>query len=95
VAIDTLEDDFYRYEDVDHRLVGATHGRVFRLGDTVRVKLIKADPERRMLEFVMAGVSKTLRSPSRGAAMERNRGRNAAPPGPGSSRGRGRSKGRK
>ncbi len=95
VAIDTLEDDFYRYEDVDHRLVGATHGRVFRLGDTVRVKLIKADPERRMLEFVMAGVSKTLRSPSRGAAMERNRGRNAAPPGPGSSRGRGRSRGRK
>jgi len=85
VAIDTLEDDFYRYEDVDHRLVGATHGRVFRLGDTVRVKLIKADPERRMLEFVMAGVSKTLRSPSRGAA----------PPGPGSSRGRGRSRGRK
>ena len=85
VAIDTLEDDFYRYEDVDHRLVGATHGRVFRLGDTVRVKLIKADPERRMLEFVMAGASKTLRSPSRGAA----------PPGPGSSRGRGRSRGRK
>ena len=95
VAIDTLEDDFYRYEDVDHRLVGATHGRVFRLGDTVRVKLIKADPERRMLEFVMAGASKTLRSPSRGAAMERNRGRNAAPPGPGSSRGRGRGRGRK
>ena len=58
VAIDTLGDDFYRFEEVDHRLVGASTGRVLRLGDTVRVKLIKADPDRRLLEFVLAGDSK-------------------------------------
>ena len=40
-----LEDDFYRYDDVEHRLVGAPTGRVFRLGDRLRVKLTRADSE--------------------------------------------------
>jgi ribonuclease R len=74
VTIDTLEDDFYRFEEVDHRLVGATHGRVFRLGDTVRVKLIVADSERRMLQFVLTGESKTPRSAVKAAALERGGG---------------------
>jgi ribonuclease R len=88
VAIDSLGDDFYKYEDVDHRLIGATHGRVFRLGDTVRVKLIKADTERRMLEFVLAGASKAPASPVKAAAMA-GQPRRPAPGG----RGRGRTPG--
>jgi len=39
VPISSLEDDFYRYEDVEHRLVGSSWGRVYRLGDRLRVKL--------------------------------------------------------
>ncbi len=93
VAIDTLEDDFYRFEEVDHRLVGATNGRVFRLGDTVRVKLIMADAERRMLEFVMAGTSKTPRSAVRAAAMERGGGGRPSPRPSGGSAGGGGSRG--
>ena len=75
VAIDTLGDDFYRFEEVDHRLVGASTGRVLRLGDTVRVKLIKADPDRRLLEFVLAGDSKRPESATRTAFLEREGGR--------------------
>ena len=75
VAIDTMEDDFYHYEEVDHRLVGATHGRVFRLGDIVRVKLIKADQERRMLEFVLSGDSRTPRSDAKQQALDRGAAR--------------------
>src|SRR5512140_3069451 len=78
VAIDTLGDDFYRYEEVDHRLVGASTGRVFRLGDTVRVKLIRADQERRLLEFVLAEGSKGPGRKSRVAAIEKGQARRGA-----------------
>ncbi|MGA7993119.1 MAG: RNB domain-containing ribonuclease, partial [Thermoanaerobaculia bacterium] len=57
VPISSLLDDFYRYEDVEHRLVGASSGRVYRLGDRLRVKLVKADPEKRGLDFAPAGQS--------------------------------------
>jgi ribonuclease R len=52
IPISSLSDDFYRYEDVEHRLVGASSGRVYRLGDRLRVRLAKADPEKRGLDFV-------------------------------------------
>jgi ribonuclease R len=51
IPISSLHDDFYRYEDVEHRLVGASTGRVFRLGDRLRVRLVKADAEKRGLDF--------------------------------------------
>ncbi len=51
VPISSLEDDFYRYDDVGHQLVGAQFGRVYRLGDRLRVKLVRADSERRALDF--------------------------------------------
>src|SRR5262249_51566777 len=49
VGVDTLGDDFYRYEEREHRLVGAELGRVYRLGDKLRVKLIRVDFDRREL----------------------------------------------
>ncbi len=57
VPISSLGDDFYRYEEVEHRLVGSSTGRVFRLGDRLRVKLVKADPEKRGLDFAPLGES--------------------------------------
>ncbi len=61
VPISSLEDDFYVYEEVEHRLVGTTNARVFRLGDRIRVRLVKADFDRRQLEFAPAGSSRTPR----------------------------------
>ncbi|MEO6325376.1 MAG: ribonuclease R [Thermoanaerobaculia bacterium] len=51
IPMDALGDDFYRYEEVEHRLVGTSTGRIFRLGDPLRVKLMRADFDRRMLDF--------------------------------------------
>ncbi|MFI5180028.1 MAG: ribonuclease R [Thermoanaerobaculia bacterium] len=57
VPISSLEDDFYRYDDVGHQLVGAQFGRIYRLGDRLRVKLTRADSERRALDFRPVGES--------------------------------------
>ncbi|HEX2798262.1 MAG TPA: RNB domain-containing ribonuclease, partial [Thermoanaerobaculia bacterium] len=71
VPISSLEDDFYRYEDVEHRLVGSSSGRVYRLGDRLRVKLVKADAEKRGLDFVPVGDSAGPRKRSRVEPIQR------------------------
>ena len=54
VPISTLGDDFYRHDERRHALVGARHGRVFRLGDAVSVKLVEATPVTGGLRFEIA-----------------------------------------
>jgi ribonuclease R len=71
IPMDALEDDFYRYEEVEHRLVGASSGRVYRLGDLLRVKLTKVDFDRRELGFVPIGISAGPRRRSRVEAIQR------------------------
>ena len=71
VSISSLEDDFYRYDDVGHQLVGAQFGRIYRLGDRLRVKLVRADAERRALDFRPVGESAGPRRRSRADAFER------------------------
>ncbi|MGE5344557.1 MAG: ribonuclease R family protein [Acidithiobacillales bacterium] len=73
VPISSLEDDFYRYDEVGHQLVGSQFGRVYRLGDRLRVKLARADAERRTLDFTPAGASAGPRRRSRVGALQRGR----------------------
>jgi ribonuclease R len=56
LPMDALGDDYYRYEDVEHRLVGSSTGRVYRLGDHLRVRLVRADFDKRLLDFQLVGV---------------------------------------
>jgi ribonuclease R len=53
IPVATMSDDFYRYDEAEHQLTGTSAGRVFRLGDAVKVRLVKADHDRRTLEFVL------------------------------------------
>ena len=39
VHVSDLRDDFYRYDEQAHRLIGERFGRVIRLGDAVRVRV--------------------------------------------------------
>ena len=82
VPISSLGDDFYRYEDVEHRLVGASSGRVYRLGDRLRVKLVKADAEKRGLDFVPVGDSAGPRQANRTEAIQRQEQRRGRRPSP-------------
>jgi ribonuclease R len=82
VPISSLGDDFYRYEDVEHRLVGSRAGRVYRLGDRLRVKLVKADAEKRGLDFVPVGESAGARRGVRADVPpkpQKGRGRRPSP----------------
>ncbi|MDZ7267162.1 MAG: ribonuclease R [candidate division KSB1 bacterium] len=53
VHISDLEDDYYVFEEKAYRLKGQNSGRVYRLGDPVRVKVVKVDVSERLLDFVL------------------------------------------
>jgi ribonuclease R len=51
VPISTLPRDYYDHDERGHRLVGRAHGRAYRLGETVEVRLRAADPATGGLTF--------------------------------------------
>jgi ribonuclease R len=51
VHINTLADDYYDFDPIRHRLLGEHSGRVFKLGDTLQVKVIRADLDTRKIDF--------------------------------------------
>jgi len=54
VRINTLTDDDYVFDEPAHRFVGIRTGKVYRLGDTVRVKVLSVDEERGKIELTLA-----------------------------------------
>jgi ribonuclease R len=55
VPIDALHDDRYRFLEKKQILKGDRHGRVFKLGDRVRVRVDRVDQLLLQLEFSLAG----------------------------------------
>jgi ribonuclease R len=67
--ISALPEDNYDYDDAAHLLRGKRAGNSFRLGDVVRVAIQHVDPDRRELDFRIAGDKRpALVAPSRAAA---------------------------
>jgi ribonuclease R len=83
VHLSTLADDEYRYVEAAHVIHGVRSRRVYRLGDRVRVRVLKVDPERRLVDLGLAeqidamldGTARRRRTSSRagGPGSERRR----------------------
>ena len=51
VRMASLDDDYYVYEEKNYRLVGRHTGRIFRLGDEVKIKVVGVDLEASNVDF--------------------------------------------
>jgi ribonuclease R len=51
VHISTLMDDYYYFEEATHSLIGRRSKKRYRLGDKVRVSVVRVDLQRRQLDF--------------------------------------------
>ena len=51
VHISTMADDYYRFVEKAHVLKGENTGKIYRLGDRVRVQVVKVDMERRQIDL--------------------------------------------
>ena len=52
--VTALPDDYYRFFSQDYLLRGKRSGRVYRLGDNIRIKIARVDLDERQIEFVLA-----------------------------------------
>jgi len=53
--VSSLDDDYYHYAEDRYALIGGRSGKVYRLGDEIKVLLLKANPEERTMDFAPVG----------------------------------------
>ena len=58
VHVSTMADDYYRFVEGAHVLRGEKNGRVYRLGDRLKVQVIRVDLERRQIDLGIVGDSR-------------------------------------
>lgn len=56
VHVSTMADDYYRFSEDTHSLRGENTGNVYRLGDRVRVQVLRADLDRRQIDLGLVGI---------------------------------------
>ena len=54
VGMHDLDGDYYEFDEKNYQLVGRRHHRKYQLGDAIRIKVARANIERRQLDFLLA-----------------------------------------
>jgi ribonuclease R len=67
VHVSTMADDYYKFVERAHILRGERNGRSYRLGDKVRVQVIKVDLERRQIDLGLSEILDAVRTQGRPA----------------------------
>jgi ribonuclease R len=52
ISVRDLKEDYFIYDDVHHQLKGQRGGRIYRLGDLIKVKVASVNLDDRKIEFV-------------------------------------------
>ncbi|MEJ2693691.1 MAG: ribonuclease R [Candidatus Thiodiazotropha sp.] len=55
VHITALDNDYYHYDPIGHRLTGERTGKVLRLGDPLTIVVAKVNLDERKIDFLLAG----------------------------------------
>ncbi len=63
IHVTGLPKDYYYHEASQHRMVGERTGRVFRLGDKVKVRVVRVNLDERKIDFELAEQPKSSGSP--------------------------------
>jgi ribonuclease R len=53
IKLRDMEDDYYVFDEKHYAIIGKVSKQKYRLGDKVRVKLIRVDKERREVDFIL------------------------------------------
>ncbi|MBX4180804.1 ribonuclease R [Sodalis sp. CWE] len=60
VHISSLDNDYYRYDSISHRLVGEFSGKIYQLGDIVRIRVETVNVIDRKIDFSLISDQKRL-----------------------------------
>jgi len=73
VHITALDNDYYHFDPIGHRLHGERTGTVYRLGDRLRVQVAAVNLDDRKIDFVLAQPSSRQRPPSKSGPRSKKR----------------------
>jgi ribonuclease R len=73
VHITALDNDYYHFDPIGHRLQGERTGSVYRLGDRVRVQVAAVNLDDRKIDFVLAPPEAGAEAAGRGKSKRRPR----------------------
>lgn len=51
IPLRTLQDDYYEYDDANYCLVGRRHHHKYTIGDPLRIRIVRANLDRKQLDF--------------------------------------------
>jgi ribonuclease R len=54
VHMSDLADDYYIHDEKSYKLTGTNTGNTYRLGDAVRVRVVRVDTDERIVDFILA-----------------------------------------
>ncbi len=77
VHITSLGNDYYHYDPVKHRLTGERTNEVLRLGDPVRVKVVRVDLDEARIDFELVGHEQVRRKKRGGKESAGKKGKKA------------------
>ena len=72
VHVSTMADDYYRFREQQHTLFGESTKKTYRLGDKVRVQIIRVDMERRQIDLGLEDVLEKVRRDERSRGTSRS-----------------------
>jgi ribonuclease R len=73
VHVSTMGDDYYRFVEQQRVLLGENTKKVYRLGDRVRVQVVRVDMERRQVELGLVEILETVRKEERRRGVPRSK----------------------
>ena len=53
VSLKNMDDDFYYLDEDNYRVIGQHHGREFKLGNPIQIKVQRVDLQRKQMDFVL------------------------------------------
>jgi ribonuclease R len=48
-----MDDDFYYLDEDNYRVIGQHHGREFKLGAPIKIRVKRVDLQRKQMDFVL------------------------------------------
>jgi ribonuclease R len=75
VHVSTMADDYYRFREQQHALFGENTKKTYRLGDQVKVQIIRVDMERRQIDLGIEDVLEKVRRDERSRGPARSSAR--------------------
>ena len=71
IHVTSLRNDYYQFDPVGHRLHGERSGQVYRLGDSVRVRVARVDLDERKIDFEPIEIQGQSKDKARSESKER------------------------